>query len=228
MTTINEQQPVAGQQPPASQQQQPPPSVWHTPIGDLVAREQRHAGFIADPRRKLPMLAVALSMMPGLGQIYVGYYQQGIRLVLIAGALFTVSTNPYSFGLREFQPLLGMLTIFTWLYSAVDAGRRASLYNQALSGLRPMDLPEDQKTPEWHGLLVSGSHGSMVGGVCLVLYGSLLFFHTAFGLSMEWVTRWWPLALVLVGVWLVYASVKSRAADATPASAPTDTGNLES
>ena len=166
------------------------------------------------------MLAIALSAMPGLGQIYVGYYQQGITLVIIAGALLTVSTQNRSFGLHEFQPLLVLSTFFTWLYGCVDAGRRASLYNQALSGLRPMDLPENQRTPEWHG--------SLVGGACLVAIGIGLFLHTAFDVPMEWVTRWWPLALVLVGAWLVYASIQSRAADSAPPTPPSDAGNLDS
>jgi hypothetical protein len=164
-------------------------------------------------------LAIALSAMPGLGQIYVGYYQQGITLVIIAGSLLTVTSRTWSFGLQEFEPLLVMATVFTWLYSCVDAGRRASLYNQALSGLRPMDLPENQRTPEWHG--------SLVGGACLVLFGVVLFFHTMFDMPMEWVTRWWPLALVLVGAWLVYASIQSRTAASTPANPPADTGNFE-
>lgn len=213
MTTMNEQQPSAG---PSTT----PPPVWQTQMGEIGARGQRQVGFIADPRRKHPLLAIALSAMPGLGQIYVGYYQQGITLVIIAGALMTVSARSWSFGLHEFEPMLIMSTMFTWLYSCVDAGRRASLYNQALSGLRPMDLPENQRTPEWHG--------SLVGGACLVVFGIVLFFHTMFDMPMEWVTRWWPLALVLVGAWLVYASVQSRAADSAPPFPPSDTGNLES
>jgi len=214
MTTMNEQQPVPDS--PVT----PPPSVWRTPMGTLSARWDRTGALIADPRRKHPMLAIALSVMPGLGQIYVGYYQQGITLVIIAGALLTVATSSYSFGLREFQPLLALSTMFTWLYSCVDAGRRASLYNQALCGLRPMDLPENQRTPEWHG--------SLVGGACLVVFGIVLFFHTMFNMPMEWVTRWWPLALVLVGAWLVYASVQSRSAAADPPHPPSEAGNDES
>jgi len=214
MTTMNEQQPTAGMPP------TPPPSVWYTPLSELGMTGPRHAGYVADPRRKHPLLAIVLSAMPGLGQIYVGYYQQGITLVIIAGSLFTVSVNSHAFGLREFQPLLGMSTMFTWLYGCVDAGRRASLYNQALSGLRPMDLPENQRTPEWHG--------SLVGGACLVLFGIVLFFHTMFGMSMEWVMRWWPLALVLVGVWLVYASIQSRTVASNPAAPPSDADTLES
>jgi hypothetical protein len=173
--------------------------------------------MVADPRRKHPLLAIVLSVMPGLGQIYVGYYQQGITLVILAGALVTVSSQARTFGLHEFEPLLIISTMFTWLYSCVDAGRRASLYNQALSGLRPMDLPENQRTPEWHG--------SLVGGACLVVFGIALFMHTMFGLPMEWVTRWWPLALVLVGAWLVYASIQARAADAAPPVPPSDSSN---
>ena len=214
MTTMNEQQPTPDRPMP------PSPSVWPTPIGTLSARWDRQAGLVADPRRKHPMLAIALSAMPGLGQIYVGYYQQGITLVIIAGALFTVSVQSRLFGLHPFEPLLVMSTMFTWLYSCVDAGRRASLYNQALAGLRPMDLPENQLTPEWHG--------SLVGGAGLVVFGVVLFFHTMFDMPMEWVTRWWPLALVLVGAWLVYASVKSRAADPTRPHPPSDNGSLDS
>ncbi|MCX6544660.1 MAG: hypothetical protein NTV05_09630 [Acidobacteria bacterium] len=211
MDATHDQQPVADT---------PPPFVRNVPSGLDGARWDRQTGMVADPRRKHPLLAIVLSVMPGLGQIYVGYYQQGITLVIIAGALVTLSTQNRSFGLHEFMPLLVMSTMFTWLYSCVDAGRRASLYNQALSGLRPMDLPENQRTPEWHG--------SLVGGACLVVFGIVLFMHTIFGLPMEWVTRWWPLALVLVGAWLVYASIQSRAADAAPPSQPSDTGNLES
>ena len=139
MTTTNDEQPIADKPTP------PPGTVWHTPVGTLSARWDRQAGLIADPRRKHPLLAMVLSAMPGLGQIYVGYYQQGITLVVIAAALVTVSSRSWSFGLNEFEPMLMMFTIFTWLYSCVDAGRRASLYNQSLSGLRPMDLPEDQR-----------------------------------------------------------------------------------
>jgi len=172
-------------------------------------RWQGPSALGGDPRRKSPLMAIVLSMLPGLGQVYVGYYRQGITLVIIAGSLITVSSRSYNFGLHEFEPLLVMSAIFTWGYACVDAGRKAGLYNQALVGLRPMDLPENQRTPEWNG--------SIVGGVMMVLFGTLLFLHTMFGLPMEWVTNWWPLALVIVGIWLVLASIKSRKKEDEPA-----------
>jgi len=197
MSTTNEQQ-----QTPAREQ------PYQEPLGDrhgryvVGARWHGPDAITVDPRRKQPSTAFLLSLLPGLGQVYVGYYRQGITLMIIAGSLVTVSSRTWVFGLHDFEPLLVMSTIFTWGYACVDAGRKASLYNQALAGLRPMDLPENQRIPEWNG--------SIVGGVMMVVFGVLLFLHTMAGLPMEWVTRWWPLALVIVGIWLVVASLKSR------------------
>ena len=36
-----------------------------------------------DPRSKSPALAAILSMMPGLGQVYIGYYQRGFVHILV-------------------------------------------------------------------------------------------------------------------------------------------------
>ena len=84
----------------------------------------------------------------------------------------------------------------------IDAARRASLYNQALSGLRPMDLPEDGTTPR--------RAGSLAGGVALVAAGLVLFGHTMFGMSLAWVGQWWPMVIVGGGAWLVYQDWRGR------------------
>jgi len=44
-------------------------------------------------------------------------------------------------------------------------------------------------------------------------------------LPMEWVTNWWPLALVIVGVWLVLASLRSRTKETSGDSQPTPDGS---
>ena len=40
-----------------------------------------------DPRRKSPALAAMLSLVPGLGQVYLGYYQQGFINILVVAAI---------------------------------------------------------------------------------------------------------------------------------------------
>ena len=165
----------------------------------IAARTER---ILDDPRRKSPLVAAILSAMPGLGQVYVGYYQQGFLHVLaIAGMIALIATRSID---NNLEGPLGFFIAFTWLYNIIDAARRASLYNQALSGLRPMDLPEDAKGPR--------RLGSLAGGVVLIGAGLVLFGHTMFGMSLRWVADWWPMALVGLGAWLVYQDRQAKGA----------------
>ncbi len=193
-----------------------PPEVDSTaagpgPVGqpatppEAYLRGARGSAYGPDPRRKSPVLATMLAAMPGLGQVYVGYYQQAVTNAAIVGTLLTALNRNW---LPELEPLLVILLIFFYLYGMIDAGRRASLYNEALAGLRPMDLPENEKSPAWHG--------SLTGGAILVVAGLVLFSHTMFGVSLEWLAQWWPLGLVAFGGWLIYGAMEARRAEAGP------------
>jgi len=170
--------------------------------------------FLDAPRKKSPLVAAILSVMPGLGQVYVGYYQQGfIHIAAIAGMIALIATNSID---SDLQGPLGFFIAFVWMYNVIDAARRASLYNQALSGLRPMDLPEDAKGPR--------RMGSLGGGVVLIGAGLVLFGHTMFGMSLRWVADWWPMALVGLGAWLVYQDRLGKGATSGRASGASDYG----
>jgi len=176
------------------------------PAAAPIGRRER---FVDDPRKKSVMLAMLLSVMPGLGQVYVGYYNLGFRNILvICGLIAILATGD----LDDLEPVVGLFIAFYWLHNVVDAGRRASFYNQALAGLRPMDLPEDTKMPQ--------PLGSFVGGVLLIAAGLLLFAHTMFRVPIDWLAQWWPLALVGAGAWLIYADRRSKAAEAAEAGQP--------
>ena len=126
--TQEQAQPVTQQAPPYPQQPPQPPAA------PAAVRAN-------DPRRKSPLLACILSLMPGLGQIYVGYYQRGfVHAFVVAGMFFILSV------LSERSPLFPTAVVFLmffWLYNIIDAGRRASLYNQLLVGTESVELPED-------------------------------------------------------------------------------------
>jgi hypothetical protein len=154
-----------------------------------------------DPRRKSPVLASLMSLVPGLGQVYIGYYLQGFINILVVASIITLLQQ----GETGLTPFLVIFMIFFWLYNIVDASRRATFYNQALDGLAPSELLPEISLPD--------SGGSLIWGVALMVVGALALSHTLFGISLAWLNRWWPAALVLVGVYLVYKSFspKSRA-----------------
>ena len=152
----------------------------------------KQASYAFDPRTKSPTLAGFLSMMPGLGQVYVGYYQRGFVHILVVASVIALIVND---ALPALIPLLGLFLAFFWLYNIIDAGRRASLYNLALQGADPMALPDDFQMPT--------TRGSVAGGGAIVAIGMLLLMHTRFGMSLAWMRDWWPLAPVFFGVWLV-------------------------
>jgi hypothetical protein len=170
---------------------------------------RKGAYFADDPRRKSPALATLLSLMPGIGQIYVGYYQQGFVNIFVVAGTITLLANSGRWGVHGLEPLLGVFLAFYWLYNLVDAGRRAALYNHALAGLDKAALPEDVPLP-------SGG-GSLAGGVALVAIGLIVFSNTMFGFSLEWLERWWPIGLVAAGAYLIYSSVLDRQKKSQPA-----------
>ena len=165
-----------------------PPAVPHAPTQTAAPASQYLS--ILDSRRKSPGLACFLSLMPGLGQVYVGYYQRGFVHAAVVGSLIAILSSR----LEELTPLVALFLAFFWLYNIIDAGRRAALYNEVLAGRTGIELPAD--------LMLPGLGGSMVGGVVVALAGFLLLGHTAFGMSLSWLKEWWPVGLILFGAYL--------------------------
>jgi TM2 domain-containing membrane protein YozV len=155
-----------------------------------------------DPRAKSPVLACFLSLMPGLGQIYVGYYKRGfIHAAAFAGFIAAIA----ALSDRDFtpaQPMIGVMMTFFYLYNLIDAGRRAALYNRALHGSADLPLPEEVEKV--------GLRGSILGGTVLIIAGIALLLHTRFDVSLDWIAEWWPIAPILFGVYLIVTRVRAR------------------
>jgi hypothetical protein len=70
-----------------------------------------------------------------------------------------------------------------------------------LAGRSGIELPEDFKTP--------ALRGSIPGGIAIVAAGGVLLSHTRFRMPLDWLNEWWPVALIVFGIYLVARSVMS-------------------
>jgi len=150
----------------------------------------------ARPRvlRKSPVLAALLSLFPGLGQIYVGYYLMGfVHLAVVA--LLTALMSAGGASRPGMGPLLGMFLAFFWLFNVIDAARRASHYNRHLSGDREEKPPTDSP---------------LFGGIALLIIGLILTLEITLGVDLKFLDKTWPLAILAVSALLLGKYLRAR------------------
>lgn len=171
------------QHPPHGEQGYVPPVGGHPyPAGQAIN----------DRPRKSPVLATILSFFPGLGQVYVGYYQTGFIFVLtIAGCIALLSSSAG----RGIEPFVGVFLSFFWIFNMIDANRRAQHYNLRKSGADGETIPDDFPT--------AGGKGSVPVGVILVVVGVAFILDLNSWMSLSWLREWWPGALVGAGAWMI-------------------------
>lgn len=180
------------QEPEKSQDQAPQPIPYLLPPG---ARD-----YYRDPRLKSPIIATLLSLMPGLGQVYLGYTRLGFTHGVVACSLIALmSTNR----LGSVEPGVGIFMLFFWLYNLVDAHRRALLVNEALVRTESTELPVDFKPMTYRGRITLGVGMTVAGLLGLVFL--------RYDIPMAWLEMWWPAGFVLLGLYLTVKAVRDRA-----------------
>ena len=166
-----------------------------------------------DPRRKSPLLATILAVIPGVGQLYIGYYMRGIA----TAAAFVVAVMMGALVGGTFIPISVMSAIFIWVFNLIDAGRMAALYNHAAAGSDVVEMPEDFKLP--------AIGGSILGGVALLLFGGIALSNTAFDYSLQWLEDWWPAFPLALGLYLFTRGMMDVIAARAPQSRKADDTN---
>ena len=102
---------------PAQQAALPPPAVGYGLPGAA-------AGRVQGLQHKSPFIACVLSLMPGVGQIYVGYYKLGfIHNVVFASAIMLLTTRLPD----PMYPLLSIFLAFFFIYNIVRCGPASHL-----------------------------------------------------------------------------------------------------
>jgi hypothetical protein len=177
-----------------------PAENWHTaaePVAPpMTAPPPMAVPAVAVPAplgRKNPILAALLSAFPGMGNIYNGLYVRGITFFVIVISLGVLADSVHD--------LFGFAVAFFWLFNVIDAYRQATLINYGYAqDLGLVDLP----------LRPRASQGGVLAGILLTGIGIVAICDQYLNIRMEWILELWPFALVLAGIWLIWASMRDR------------------
>jgi Domain of unknown function (DUF5668)/B-box zinc finger len=137
-----------------------------------------------------PGLAFFLGMIPGVGAIYNGQYAKGIVHAVIWGILMSIANSRAAHGM---EPMFGVLVAVWWFYMAFEA------YHTARKRRAGEAVDEYSSVLN----LTGGRHHIPLAGVALIGLGAVLLLHTLDLLDFEYVARFWPVALIAAGAYLL-------------------------
>jgi hypothetical protein len=144
-----------------------------------------------------PGLAFLLGLIPGVGAIYNGQYVKGLIHVVVLGILISiVSSNEASGGL---EPLFGMMIgvwVFYMAFEAYHTARKRQL---------------GQTVDEFSSLVPLHGHPSSfpVGPAVLIAVGLLFLLNNMEIIRFSQIIRYWPIALIALGVYMLYERLSS-------------------
>jgi TM2 domain-containing membrane protein YozV len=166
---------------------QPPPLPLPTPQPPPMYAPQA-------PQVKAPLLALFLSVFPGLGQLYNEQPAKAVTFFFfVVGSIYgTAMISPFPFA---------FLIPFAWFYNLIDAWTSANDINRREGlGMRPRK-DKGTESPLW-------------GGTLLAL-GLLLLINNLGWLDLARLSRYWPLIMVVVGGVFLARALKAREASST-------------
>jgi len=144
-----------------------------------------------------PGLACLLGFIPGVGAIYNGQYAKGLVHAIIFGLLVSILSSGATGGL---EPLFGFLLTAWIFYMAFEAYHTAAKRRAG----EPVD--------EFSSIVnLRGRSGTFpAGAVVLIVLGVVLLLNTLEILQFRYIVRYWPVALIVVGVYMLYLRVAGQ------------------
>jgi hypothetical protein len=161
----------------------PPPSPWSSP-------------YNAPPRPMPdesvhPILALLLGLIPGVGAIYNGQYAKGLVHTVIFGLLISAIINTHNGGMEALLGIMIGAWVFYMCFEAYHTARKRR-YGVAVE--------------EFSGQFDFRADGSRlpVGAILLMGLGFVLLLDTTDIISIDQFVKYWPVGLILLGVYLLY------------------------
>lgn len=162
---------------------------------ECVGRALNGEAAAPQPARRSPAVAVILSLLPGLGQMY---NRQMLKGVVVLVAFLVLASAAGSLPGWEDWGMRSALIVGLYFWNLFDAYWTAQRINRA-------ELPE--VTPAWEQRAESAA--TPAGGVVLIILG-IVFLLNNFGVAWLTFGRVWPAALLALGIWLLISFALSR------------------
>ncbi len=146
-----------------------------------------------------PGAALALGFIPGVGALYNGEYVKALIHLIIFGGLINILSSSAARGLK---PLLGILLAAFIIYMPIEAYQTAK---RRASGLVP--APSGWEMPG-----AKGGKATPIGPLMLIVLGVLFLLNNFLPYHFH-LFRFWPVALIALGGWMLW----KRTSGAPPA-----------
>ncbi len=138
-----------------------------------------------------PGLAFVLGLIPGVGAIYNGQYAKGIMHVVILGLLISIVSAG---NVGSLEPLFGICIAIWYFYMPFEA------YHTARK--RQFGEPVDEFSSIFP--IRTRHTGLPVGPIVLIALGVIFLLNTMNVIAFEQIVRWWPVALIVLGAYMLY------------------------
>lgn len=185
----------------------PPPMPFTTPEATPYRAPEATPYTTSQPIRPAmtdpgasPGLAFLLGFIPGVGAIYNSQYVKGFIHVVVFGVLIAIVSSDETSG--NLEPLFGMMIAIWVFYMAFEAYHTAKR--------RQLGQPVD----EFSSIVPRAGHPTRfpLAPTVLIAVGILFLLHNLDILRISQVIRYWPVALIALGAYMLYERFTSHPA----------------
>ena len=138
-----------------------------------------------------PGAAFALGLIPGVGAIYNGEFVKAAVHILVFGILVSLSDATDA-------ALFGLASAAFYFYMPFEAYYTAKKRQMGAEGIA-LETPIDRLQQQFGSI----RDRELWGGIALVVIGGLFLLGNLNVFDLRQIARFWPAALVVIGVWLL-------------------------
>ncbi len=151
---------------------------------------------VSPPAQSAPGLAFVVGCIPGVGAIYNGQYIKGLVHVVIFGLIISLLNSDLS---GSGEAFLGIMLAAFIIYMPFEAYHTAKKRQTGIA------------VEEWSSLMGPDRYANRapVGPIILIVIGILFLLDTLHVIEFREIGRFWPVILIVMGAYMLYARVSS-------------------